>query len=112
MLSSINLYGGKITFDAFKINIHQPLHSQSFYLDQDLLQIDYGDLFTLDVGWYPEMDPTGFLRILVIKDCDWNNPLYKKKLTALDIHTFPLVLEEAAKFASELEVKEGMIKKR
>jgi hypothetical protein len=43
---------------------------------QDLLQINnlQKDI-TVDLGWYPDHDPTGEYKISVIKNTDWENPL-------------------------------------
>ncbi|PNV60641.1 hypothetical protein C0033_17920 [Clostridium sp. chh4-2] len=29
----------------------------------------------IDLGWYPDGDPEGFFRLVVVKDGDWENPL-------------------------------------
>lgn len=100
MLDKINFHGGKITYDDFKININVPLSSQELELQEDLLQVKYDGRYLIDVGWYPMFDPTGFFLIRVIDSCDWDNPLYKKKVKKIAL--FPKYLEEAAQFAADL----------
>ncbi|WP_352426626.1 hypothetical protein [Bacillus sp. FSL K6-2865] len=47
-----------------------------FDFNQDLLQISRKTKnLLLDVGWYPEGDPTGSYGIELIKNEDWGNPL-------------------------------------
>ncbi|MCY8471988.1 MULTISPECIES: hypothetical protein [Bacillus] len=47
-----------------------------FDFNQDLLQISHKTKnLLLDVGWYPEGDPTGNYGIELIKNEDWENPL-------------------------------------
>ncbi|MEC1685245.1 hypothetical protein [Bacillus mojavensis] len=47
-----------------------------FDFNQDLLQISHKTKnLLLDVGWYPEGDPTGSYGIELIKNEDWDNPL-------------------------------------
>ncbi|KUP29399.1 MULTISPECIES: hypothetical protein [Bacillus] len=47
-----------------------------FDFNQDLLQISHKTKnLLLDVGWYPDGDPTGSYGIELIKNEDWENPL-------------------------------------
>ncbi|MCZ4247734.1 hypothetical protein O2313_09390 [Bacillus amyloliquefaciens] len=47
-----------------------------FDFNQDLLQVSYKTKnLLLDVGWYPEGDPTGSYGIELIKNEDWVNPI-------------------------------------
>ncbi|MGG1246357.1 hypothetical protein [Bacillus spizizenii] len=47
-----------------------------FDFNQDLLQISHKTKnLLIDVGWYPEGDPTGSYGIELIKNEDWENPL-------------------------------------
>lgn len=105
MISAINLYGGKIIFDDFNIDLNIPVEEQNtvIILQQDLLYIKYGDHYIIDVGWYPEGNPKGFLKIMIIENDDWDNPIFEKKLIAKDLKQFPQVLEEAAKIAADLQ---------
>ena len=44
---------------------------------QDLLHLEhkfYG--IAIDLGWTPEADPNGSYELTVIKNKDWNNPLF------------------------------------
>ncbi|WP_412028809.1 hypothetical protein [Deinococcus yunweiensis] len=63
-------------------------------LKEDLLQVVYPDGQTLDVGWYPEGDPKGEYRILVVSDGDWDTPLLDLS-TAEEQRLTELILEAA-----------------
>ncbi|WP_415773403.1 hypothetical protein [Pseudomonas sp. LB3P38] len=65
---------GKITFDDLSPLTDQPLAGQIDSLKEDLLQVEYGAQWLLDVGWYPEFDEAGAFRVAVIKDQDWAHP--------------------------------------
>ncbi|MGK9268220.1 hypothetical protein KXR56_16350 [Bacillus inaquosorum] len=56
-----------------------------FDFNQDLLQISHKTKnLLLDVGWYPEGDPTGSYGIELIKNEDWENPLEDIMCTELE----------------------------
>ena len=47
---------------------------------QDLLQLQHDTYgITIDLGWVPEADPEGSYLLRVLKDEDWDNPLYYYK---------------------------------
>lgn len=64
-----------------------------FDFNQDLLQVSHKTKnLLLDVGWYPEGDPTGSYGIELIKNEDWVNPIedimcseLKDLITQLDL---------------------------
>ena len=47
---------------------------------QDLLQLkhEYHNV-TIDLGWVPEAEPEGSYKLTVLKNQDWDNPLYYYK---------------------------------
>lgn len=69
---------GKITYNEFHINFDIPLEDEIDNLTEDLLQIEYDGGYILDVGWYPEFDIEGKLIVRVIKNCEWDKPLFVK----------------------------------
>lgn len=42
---------------------------------EDLLQLQIENL-TLDLGWYPEAKVEGEYKLVLIKESDWENPLF------------------------------------
>ncbi len=46
--------------------------------DQDLLQMEHGKRKVfLDLGWYPDENPNGNFRVVLIRESDWENPLFR-----------------------------------
>lgn len=47
--------------------------------EEDLLQVQFfNEKYILDVGWYPHIGRNGKFKVYVIKNCDWQNPLFIK----------------------------------
>ncbi len=76
-VQGLNIGCGKILYCDFDIKAEIPLEEQIFSLQEDMIQIAFGDRFTLDVGWYPEMNPEGQFSVVAIIDEDWENLLSK-----------------------------------
>lgn len=73
---------GKIKYDNFNIDFTMPLNEQEDDLLEDLLQIEFPNNYLLDVGWYPENDIEGQFVLTLIKNFDWQNPIYKYSCTS------------------------------
>lgn len=74
----LNLKNGKIIYNDFNINFNKPFNEQLYMLKEDLLQIEYGKDYLLDIGWYPEFNLKGNFIAYLIKNYDWNNIVYKQ----------------------------------
>ncbi len=62
------------------------------WFTQDQLAVRHPDGRTIDVGWYPDCDPTGRFRLLVVASDsarDWLEPLHEEELAT------PRAVEEA-----------------
>lgn len=79
----VNLKEGKVVYDTFNIDFNKSFVDQLFELREDLIQITYDNNYLIDIGWHPELDPNGFLKIQVIKNCDWLHPLFLVKCRTL-----------------------------
>ena len=55
-----------------------PLSEQLESLTEDLIQIEYDNGYLIDIGWYPEYDAEGNFIVQLIKDYNWENPIYKQ----------------------------------
>lgn len=53
-------------------------------LKEDLIQIEYDDGYIIDVGWYPEFDPMGNFKLVLIKDYDWENALFYTEFNTVE----------------------------
>jgi hypothetical protein len=65
---------GRVEYDGWEIAEDIPLENQIDVLNEDLIQVRYGDRVTLDIGWH------GGLRkflLYLVKDADWDNPVYR-----------------------------------
>lgn len=79
----LSLLTGNIRFDDLSSLSDQPLARQLNALKEDLLQVEYGEHWLLDVGWYPEFAEHGAFRVAVIKDQDWQQPLSSEQAHSL-----------------------------
>jgi len=102
LINFIQNINGIIIYNDFDTDNNIPFKEQEYSFKNDILQIKFGDKFILDVGWYPEFDPSGHFVIRVILDYDWHNPLLKTKCNTLDelkytIEQAALLIEEKRK---------------
>lgn len=76
MIDQLDLAGGKIAFDDFRVDARRALHEQLDELKEDLIQIEYADQhLLLDVGWYPSFSADGRFLVQLIKQQYWHLPL-------------------------------------
>ena len=99
MKLNIHLNNGIIIYDEFNIDPNRPPKDQIMELQEDLLQIQYENNVVVDVGWYPELDPSGKFIVNIIKDSDWSHPIYKKAVKSKKFHA---ELQKAIDLASTL----------
>jgi len=66
-------HGWTIAYDEFHIDFNIPFHQQINELNEDLIQVRKDD-YLIDIGWYPEMNPNGKIRTVLIKNNNWNQP--------------------------------------
>ena len=71
---------GTVVYDDFNIDFTKPIKIQIDSLKEDLLQISFSENIILDLGWYPEYNIRGNFVLQIIKEYDWENPIYKKKI--------------------------------
>lgn len=108
ILKNIDLKGAKVRYNSFDIEPNIPIVEQ--YLSEDLLAIHFGDIYTIDIGWYwgKQLGKDGFFRIVVVRYHDWDNPIWSIKTT--DIAFLKNKLQEAINFVSSFNDKN--LKKR
>lgn len=61
------------------LDLSKAIGDEVLSLDEDLLQVSFSDAdeTTIDVGWYPSFDEAGAFVVMVIKNRDWDSPLFK-----------------------------------
>jgi len=74
-IDNLNIHNGVMTYNDFNIDENRSFKAQEFSYKEDILQITFGERYTLDVGWYPEGNPDGYFLVKGIEDCDWMRPL-------------------------------------
>lgn len=67
---------GNVVFNDFYLKQSIPLNEQRDELKEDMLQVEYPGGYLLDVGWRPSFDINGKFYICLIKDFDWDIPIY------------------------------------
>ena len=78
-MQRIDLKSGKIKYNEFYIHFDIPFSEQLDSLLEDLVQIEYEDGYLIDLGWYPEFDAAGRFIVQLIKDYNWEKPIYIQK---------------------------------
>ncbi len=74
---------GTIIFDDFNIFEEISLAKQINELKEDMLQIDFPNGYILDIGWRPSFEIDGAFKLLLIKDYNWDDPVYSDSLTSV-----------------------------
>ncbi|MFP4008505.1 MAG: hypothetical protein ACLFV6_10960 [Spirulinaceae cyanobacterium] len=74
---------GRITFDELSSLEDSNLNKSIDSLKEDMLQVELVGNYLLDIGWYPSFDLDGEFRLILIKEHDWDRPIYSG--TAKDI---------------------------
>lgn len=69
--------GSVVYWDMDQVNEEQPPQHQSEQLKEDLVQIEYPNGVLLDIGWYPSFDPSGEFIVSVIRNGNWELPLFR-----------------------------------
>jgi hypothetical protein len=89
---TIDYRAGRILWSDKDLTPDSSLLDQVDILKGDMLAVEY-ETCVLDVGWYPSFDDAGVFRVVVVRDGDWEKPLFKKK--ARDLHALKAMINEA-----------------
>ncbi|QTH40278.1 hypothetical protein J4772_22100 [Cohnella sp. LGH] len=84
MLINVNFENGIVIYNDLKLNVNEPLGNQMENLKEDLLQVSFKDKLVIDVGWFPSFSRDGSFKIVVIKDYDWENPIYQNTCRSVE----------------------------
>ena len=76
----------EVTYDNFSWLLeNKNYQNNKDFLDEDLLQIQSLDRkYIIDVGWYPSFDPLGHCTLTVIKEMNWDSPLFEYSTVNLE----------------------------
>lgn len=100
LLSTVDIFPAQVLFDDFHIVQDFSLKAQEDNLKEDLLQIAFSEALIIDLGWRPELDCTGQFYVSIIKNNDWNSPLFIK--SASDTQLLLNIFKEAVALCKSL----------
>ena len=100
LLKELQFKKVKILFDGFYLDPEISFEKQKLFFKEDILQLEI-NCCLIDVGWDSELDPNGFFKIVVIKNYDWDNPLFEKECKTIEEMKY--VLFEAIDFTNEIK---------
>ena len=92
MKDSLRTIASEIDFSPGQIAYSEAIPE----LKEDLMQVAYPDGQILDVGWYPESNPVGKFKVLVISNGEWDTP--SLDLSTQDEKQLRGLLTRAARF--------------
>ncbi len=76
---------GEVVFwDLSFLDPQRPLTDQVEDLKEDLAQVKYARGVLLDIGWYPEFSSEGAFVVRVVRETDWDQPLFLEKHRGVD----------------------------
>lgn len=81
---------GEIVFNELSLKKEISLDEQFDSLKEDMLQIEFPDGYILDIGWRPSFDINGKFYICLIKDFDWEEPVYSGSAENIDSLVFEI----------------------
>jgi hypothetical protein len=76
-MDNIDFKSGDVIYNEFKIDFNKKYSEQEDCLLEDLLQVTYAQGYLLDVGWYPELESEGEFVVQIVKEKNWEEPIYK-----------------------------------
>jgi hypothetical protein len=68
---------GNVVFNDFPLKEDIPIIDQLDDLKEDMIQVEFPGGYILDIGWKPSFNINGKFYIYLIKDYDWESPIYK-----------------------------------
>ncbi|AKJ98446.1 hypothetical protein VM99_10370 [Pseudomonas chlororaphis] len=79
-LHEVKKLGGVITFDDIScLDQSVGVAEISNELKEDLFQASFPFEQIIDIGWYPEFCESGFFRVSLILECNWDAPVYSEE---------------------------------
>jgi hypothetical protein len=87
MVENLNLNGLNVTYcyDEFHIQLDKPLSEQIWELNEDIIQLQIDNKYTIDLGYYPSHSLNGKFKVCIIKDLEWSNPIWIKTCKSQNI---------------------------
>jgi hypothetical protein len=96
---TIDFSPGLVVYEEFSLNEKAEWIDDVDNLNEDLLQVTFPGNIFLDIGWYPAQTARGQFQVRVIRDMDWDNPVFYAEVASLGV--LRSVLEAARRTAVE-----------
>ena len=101
MFKNLDFSPGIVVYDDFNIDKNIPLKEQFFSLKEDLFQVSYkNDMYLIDIGWYSDLNLSEKFRVVIIKNYDWDAPIYSKKTK--DLKQLDKIVKECAEIVRKI----------
>ena len=97
--NTIDFSPGRVVYEEFPLNEKAEWIDDVDNLNEDLLQVTFPGDIRLDIGWYPAQTAKGQFQVRVIRDADWDNPIFYAEVASLAV--LRSVLEAARRTAIE-----------
>ena len=81
----INFSPGRVVYEEFILDDRKTWIEQIDQLNEDLLQVGFLGNIVLDLGWYPAFNHKGQFQMRVIRDCNWDAPIFYAEVTKMDV---------------------------
>jgi hypothetical protein len=81
----INFSPGRVVYEEFTLDDKKTWVEQIDQLNEDLLQVEFPGDIVLDVGWYPAFNHKGQFQVRVIRDYNWDAPIFYAEVTKMDV---------------------------
>lgn len=83
-MQNINFGQGKVVLNDLDLKENKSFEEQVWSLKEDILQVEYGQDYVLDLGFYPEFDiEKGIFILVIIKSQYWNEPIFEKSTRSI-----------------------------
>jgi hypothetical protein len=96
---TIDFSPGSVVYEEFPLNAKAEWIDDVDNLNEDLLQVTFPGDILLDIGWCPAQTTKGQFQVRVIRDADWNHPIFYAEVASLAV--LRSVLEAARRTAIE-----------
>ncbi|MEZ4361925.1 MAG: hypothetical protein R3B48_17170 [Kofleriaceae bacterium] len=75
--------GEVVHWSLEKFDADRSLQEQLDELREDLAQVRFDEHTLLDLGWYPECDADGAFVVTVVRNEDWDEPVFREAAKAV-----------------------------
>lgn len=77
-----------------------PVDNQLDDLHEDLIQVHFGENVILDAGWYPACASDGCFVIVLVRNEDWETPIFREECN--DLQAFRAILARGVQAAEKM----------